>query len=59
MVHEAASISKQSISGSFRDWSIKSSLLEYTYSMTCRQLCYDNGAASAGSNVAGFRAEVT
>ena len=48
-----------SISGSAEGWSVKSGLLEYTSSMKCRQSCSGDCAPSIGSNVAGFRAEVT
>ena len=45
-----------SISGSAKGWPVKSSLLEYTTSMTCRQQCSGDGIESTGNNMAGFRA---
>ena len=45
-----------SISGSTKGWPVKSSRLEYTSSMTCRQQCSGDGTESTGNNMAGFRA---
>ena len=45
-----------SISGSANCWPVKSSLLEYTTSMMCRQRCSGDGIESTGNNMAGFRA---